>query len=102
MRKAAPITCTSGKVGAYPADLPLGKSVDEVGSEAFNSEPLVRIDARDFDPNEVDPLRGGASNSNRILGRKHKVSFPQPVSEILSSDLKSNAKESHLREFGHG
>jgi len=79
-----------------------GKGVDEVGVDSSNGETLVRIDSRYFRPTEVDLLLGDASKAQRILGWKHTVTFPELVSEMLSSDLKIIAKEAHLNGHGHG
>jgi len=62
---------------------------------------LVRIDSRYFRPTEVDLLLGDASKARRVLGWKHTVTFPELVTEMLSSDLKIIAKEAHMKELGH-
>jgi GDPmannose 4,6-dehydratase len=61
---------------------------------------LVKIDSRYFRPTEVDLLLGDPSKARRVLGWEHKVSFPELVSEMVESDLKVIAQESH-REHGN-
>jgi GDPmannose 4,6-dehydratase len=78
-----------------------GKGVDEIGFDSASGEELVRIDSRYFRPTEVDLLLGDASKAHRILGWKHTVSFPELVSDMLSSDLKVIAKEAGSRDNGH-
>ena len=76
-----------------------GKGVDEIGIDTAAGETLVKIDSRYFRPTEVDLLLGDPSKARRVLGWQHKVSFPELVSEMMESDLKAVAEESH-REHG--
>ena len=77
-----------------------GKGIDEMGIDTGTGETVVKIDSRYFRPTEVDMLLGDASKARRVLGWQHKVSFPELVSEMVESDLKVIAQESH-REYGH-
>ena len=77
-----------------------GKGVDEIGVDGATGETLVKIDSRYFRPTEVDLLLGDPSKARRVLGWEHKVSFPELVSEMVESDLKVIAQESH-REHGN-
>jgi GDPmannose 4,6-dehydratase len=77
-----------------------GKGVDEIGVNSATGETLVKIDSRYFRPTEVDLLLGDPSKARRVLGWEHKVSFPELVSEMVESDLKVVAGESH-REHGN-
>ncbi len=77
-----------------------GKGVDEIGINSATGETLVKIDSRYFRPTEVDLLLGDPSKARRVLGWQHKISFPDLVSEMVESDLKVIAQESH-REHGH-
>ena len=77
-----------------------GKGVDEIGIDTAAGETLVKIDSRYFRPTEVDLLLGDPSKARRVLGWQHKVSFPELVSEMMESDLKVVAGESH-REHGN-
>ena len=77
-----------------------GKGVDEIGVDSATGETLVKIDSRYFRPTEVDLLLGDPSKARRVLGWEHKVSFPELVSEMVESDLKVIAQESH-REHGN-
>jgi len=75
-----------------------GKGVDETGVDRASGETLVKIDSRYFRPTEVDLLLGDPSKAHRELGWKHKVTFPELVAEMVSSDLKAIASESQVRE----
>lgn len=77
-----------------------GKGVDEIGIDTASGEALVKIDSRYFRPTEVDLLLGDASKAHRELGWQHKVSFVELVAEMVESDLKVVARESH-REHGY-
>ena len=77
-----------------------GKGVDEIGIDTAAGETLVKIDSRYFRPTEVDMLLGDPAKAHRVLGWQHKVSFPELVSEMMESDLKVVAGESH-REHGN-
>jgi GDPmannose 4,6-dehydratase len=77
-----------------------GKGVDEMGIDTVTGETLVKIDSRYFRPTEVDMLLGDPSKAHRVLGWQHKVSFPELVADMVESDLKVIAQESH-REHGH-
>ncbi len=76
-----------------------GQGIDEHGVDARNGNVLVRIDIRYFRPTEVDLLRGDPSKAHLVLGWKHKVTFPELVSEMVASDLRVIAKESRLSEL---
>ena len=77
-----------------------GKGIDEIGIDTATGETLVKIDSRYFRPTEVDLLLGDPSKAHRVLGWQHKVSFPELVAEMVESDLKVIAGESH-REHGN-
>ena len=78
-----------------------GSGVDEVGIDATSGDTLVKIDRRYFRPTEVDLLLGDPSKAERLLGWKHTVSFPELVSDMLTSDLKVVAEESRVRGIGN-
>jgi GDPmannose 4,6-dehydratase len=80
-----------------------GEGVDELGIDARNGDILVRIDPRYFRPTEVDLLLGDPSKARRVLGWRHKVTFPELVSEMVNSDLEVIAKESQMsdRSYEH-
>jgi GDPmannose 4,6-dehydratase len=78
-----------------------GSGVDEVGIDATSGDTLVKIDRRYFRPTEVDLLLGDPSKAERLLGWKHTVSFPELVSDMLTSDLKVVAQESRVRGIGN-
>jgi GDPmannose 4,6-dehydratase len=78
-----------------------GKGIDEVGIDAASGETVVRIDSRYFRPTEVDELLGDPSKARRVLGWKHKVTFPELVEEMVTADLEVIARERHVRELRH-
>jgi GDPmannose 4,6-dehydratase len=78
-----------------------GKGVDEVGIDSGTGEILIRIDSRYFRPTEVDLLLGDPSKARRMLGWKHKVTFPELVAEMVSSDLEVMVQEYQLKERHH-
>ena len=53
----------------------------------------VAVDSRYYRPAEVDTLLGDASKARQKLGWKPSTSFPQLVSEMVSSDLKAAMQE---------
>jgi GDPmannose 4,6-dehydratase len=78
-----------------------GKGVDETGVDSASGDTLVKIDSRYFRPTEVDLLLGDPSKAHRELGWKHQVTFPELVTEMVSSDLKAIANESRVSERVH-
>jgi GDPmannose 4,6-dehydratase len=64
-----------------------GKGMDEVGADEASGKELVKIDPRYFRPTEVDVLMGDASKARAKFGWKHKVSFGDLVTEMVTSDL---------------
>ena len=78
-----------------------GKGIDEAGIDFSTGDTVVRIDSRYFRPTEVDLLLGDPSKAHRVLGWKHTVTFPELVSDMVSSDLEVIANESHSREHVH-
>jgi len=78
-----------------------GQGTDEVGLDSRSGEILVRVDPRYFRPTEVDLLQGDPSKARRVLGWRHKVTFPELVSEMLTSDLEAVPKEFHQSEPAH-
>jgi GDPmannose 4,6-dehydratase len=78
-----------------------GSGVNEVGIDTTSGDTLVKIDSRYFRPTEVDMLLGDPSKAQRVLGWKHTVSFPELVSDMLTSDLKVVAEESRVRGIGN-
>lgn len=75
-----------------------GKGMDEIGIDCSTGETIVKIDSRYFRPTEVDVLLGDPSKARRVLGWKHTVSFPELINEMVTSDLETIARESHLDE----
>jgi GDPmannose 4,6-dehydratase len=78
-----------------------GKGIDETGVDVATGRALVYIDERYFRPTEVDLLWGDPSKAERVLGWKHRTSFPELVAEMVASDLKEIAQESQVRDIRH-
>jgi GDPmannose 4,6-dehydratase len=78
-----------------------GVGADEVGIDCASGKVMVKVDRRYFRPSEVDMLIGDPSKARRVLGWRHKVSFPELVTEMVRSDLKEVAKEFQVRERNH-
>jgi GDPmannose 4,6-dehydratase len=74
-----------------------GKGVDEKGVDATTGDVLVEVDKRYFRPTEVDLLLGDPSKAQTVLGWKHTTTFPQLVSEMMESDLKTVPTEMQRR-----
>jgi len=72
-----------------------GDGVDEEGRDAKTSEVLVKVDQRYFRPTEVEQLLGDPAKAKAKLGWQHEISFLQLVKEMVASDLKVVAAESH-------
>jgi GDPmannose 4,6-dehydratase len=75
-----------------------GSGAGEKGVDLETSKTLVAIDPRYFRPNEVDHLCGDPSKARAKLGWRHRVTFPELVSEMVASDLKGVANETRRRE----
>jgi GDPmannose 4,6-dehydratase len=66
-----------------------GEGLEEAGVDKASGKTLVKVDPRYFRPTEVDALVGDASKARSKLGWKHRVSFDQLVSELVSKDLEA-------------
>jgi GDPmannose 4,6-dehydratase len=69
-----------------------GQGTDEVGVDGKTGEVLIAIDPNYFRPTEVDHLLGDPSKAYRELGWKHRVAFPDLISEMVKSDLEHIAR----------
>jgi GDPmannose 4,6-dehydratase len=74
-----------------------GEGADEKGVDAKTGDVLVEVDARYFRPTEVDLLLGDPTKAQRVLGWKHTTTFPQLVTEMMESDLKTVPAEMQRR-----
>lgn len=63
-----------------------GQGENEKGVCARTGEVLVAVDARYFRPTEVDLLLGDATKAARVLGWRHRTSFSDLVSEMVTMD----------------
>jgi GDP-mannose 4,6-dehydratase len=66
-----------------------GQGTDEVGIDDVTGEELVKVDPRYFRPTEVNALCGDPSEARAKLGWKHKVTFDDLVTEMVSEDLRA-------------
>ncbi len=64
-----------------------GEGIGEVGVDDANGKTLIRVDLRYFRPTEVDMLLGDASKAHAKLGWKHRVSFEELVTQMVTADL---------------
>ena len=64
-----------------------GEGTNEVGIDHKSGKTVVKVDPRYFRPTEVDLLLGDASKAHKLLGWKHKTSFPELVKEMVREDL---------------
>ena len=70
-----------------------GTGVDEVGIDAKSGATLVRVDPRYFRPTEVEQLLGDASKAHQRLGWRHRISFRELVTDMVTADLKEIRRE---------
>ena len=65
-----------------------GESTNEVGKDD-KGRSIIIVDPNYFRPTEVNALLGDASKAQKKLGWEPRISFKQPVSEMVTSDLLS-------------
>ena len=75
-----------------------GSGADVQGIDLETGKTLVAIDPRYFRPNEVDHLCGDPSKARTKLGWRHRVTFPELVSEMVASDLKGIVNETRRQD----
>lgn len=78
-----------------------GNGLDEIGIDEATGKELVRADPRYFRPTEVDQLLGDPSKAAKRLGWRHEVTFPQPVAEMVQSDVSLVSEEAWRKDRGH-
>ncbi len=64
-----------------------GDGVDEVGKNQSNGQIIVRVDATQFRPTEVDNLLGDSTRARTVLGWSSHVQFSQLIEEMIQCDL---------------
>jgi len=69
-----------------------GSGTDERGVDARSGEVLIEVDPVFFRPAEVSSLRGNADKARHALGWEPRVSFPQLVADMVTSDLTRMAR----------
>jgi GDPmannose 4,6-dehydratase len=78
-----------------------GKGAQETGRDPATGDVVVAVDERYYRPTEVDLLLGDPAKARKILGWKHKTTFKQLVSEMVSSEITSMKRERITRERIH-
>ena len=63
-----------------------GEGVEEKGYAAETDRCLIEIDPAYFRPTEVEQLLGNPAKAHEKLGWRHKTSFSQLVSEMVTED----------------
>ena len=63
-----------------------GEGVEEKGYAAGSDRCLIEIDPAYFRPTEVEQLLGNPTKAHEKLGWRHKTSFSQLVSEMVTED----------------
>jgi GDPmannose 4,6-dehydratase len=76
-----------------------GNGIEEQGLDPQSGRILVEIDPRYFRPTEVEFLLGDPTKAQRLLGWVHQTSFADLVREMVSSDMKTLAKEGRRNDF---
>jgi GDPmannose 4,6-dehydratase len=71
--------------------------VDAKGVDRKTGKILVEIDPNYFRPTEVDFLLGDPSKAHRVLGWKHKTTFPELIKEMVANDLELSGYRSETR-----
>jgi GDPmannose 4,6-dehydratase len=64
-----------------------GTEIDEKGVDQHSGAVLVEIDPRYFRPTEADHLIGDPRKAYKKLGWRHRVTFDELVSEMVSADI---------------
>jgi len=77
-----------------------GQGVDEKGYDV-RSKCIVAVDSRYFRPTEVEFLLGDPSKAKQKLGWTLKISFNEPVHEMVREDLKSVERDKLVRKHGY-
>jgi GDPmannose 4,6-dehydratase len=78
-----------------------GNGVEEKGMNAATGDVLIEIDPRYFRPTEVDLLIGDPTKAHQKLGWHHKITFPELVTEMVTSDLRKIQQEKEYRLHGN-
>ena len=73
-----------------------GKGLKEKGNDAASGEVLIEIDPRYFRPTEVDVLCGDSRKAEKHLKWRHRTSFEELVTELVTADLKLMREEPRL------
>jgi GDPmannose 4,6-dehydratase len=64
-----------------------GTGVEEKGIDAKTGRVLVEIDPRYFRPTDAESLIGDPHKAHNKLGWRHRVTFDELVSEMMTADL---------------
>jgi GDPmannose 4,6-dehydratase len=69
-----------------------GAGENERGICRETGRTLVRVDPRYFRPTEVNFLLGDSNKARTKLGWKHRIGFPELVSEMMEGDIQLLSK----------
>lgn len=69
----------------------------EKGVDAASGQTLVEVDPRYYRPTEVEYLLGDPAKARRVLGWRHKTTFPELVREMVQSDLAAVTEEQNRK-----
>lgn len=78
-----------------------GTGLSERGIDARTGKVLVEVDPRYFRPTEVEFLLGDATKARRVLGWRHRTSFPALVREMVDADMVSVREEIDRKVHEH-
>jgi GDPmannose 4,6-dehydratase len=78
-----------------------GKGLEEKGIDDGTGKVLIEIDPEYFRPSEVDLLIGDPSKALAKLHWKPRVTLPELIKMMVSSDLKLVEKEIYLKSGGY-
>jgi GDPmannose 4,6-dehydratase len=76
-----------------------GSGVQEEGVDRKTKRTIVRIDARNFRPTEVELLIGNANKAKKKLGWEPKVRFPELIKIMIQADWNLAKKEKHEKKL---
>ena len=77
-----------------------GQGLDEKGIDETTGNVIVSIDARYFQPTEVDTLLGDVTKARKKLGWKPRTSFDQLISEMVAVDLREAQRDQMCLQEG--
>jgi GDPmannose 4,6-dehydratase len=77
-----------------------GKGVEETGT-GQNGKVIVKVDPRYIRPTEVETLLGDPTKAKEKLGWTPKITFDEPVSEMVREDLKTAERDELVKKYSY-